>query len=580
MSHYLYFSLVGDTPTIYAGAANVTDIEKVDNVEEDKGLSIFGIPIPTIPISLSFGLAPAISQVFSNGGLIPLGRKGEASQEKHSIEEPIDEILTEDDQTKGPDTQVPVWVDKFKNIDFKKLASLFPSTFPSTKKSESGEEEEENNKVKRKTTFNNYLKPNNPIIPLSGSDSSGYFPHHSQSPSGGYFPVDSGETVPILKFDHPLHPMLPPNTPVFPPETKGEKEASIYQQILNKKLSTVSKTDLQELVGGGGGFQPMFIPAKHDGNFVPPLTEELFKAINQPELERQKVSAFPGIEATMRNDLVSTTEMSPLDTYGPSIVIEEVPPYDNDYNYYYEEKSPYSFLPEYVNDFKSPLPADSFIPRSTESSASERSPQRTPDILDFTVSSTEADGGRDVTTEYDPRRRNKNNKKEAADFLQNLLAENNALEILSMTTPPPPPSTEMDIQLDILHKGTPKHEQTTMESAEEVEESQTAEPQYEYEYVYYYEDEEVPDEDPDTVTELTSTEREPDSTSRSSLKSLLSFLNRESTTFTTSSQPGPGPTPYPAIRDSTIQYDRGEVESYPELQRSTVTVEIEDNWSR
>ena len=123
-----------------------------------------------------------------------------------------------------------------------------------------------------------------------------------------------------------------------------------------------------------------------------------------------------------------------------------------------------------------------------------------------------------------------------------------------------------------------------MESAEELEESQTSEPQYEYEYVYYYEDEEVPDQDEDAVTELPSTEREPDSTSRSSLKSLLSFLNRESTTFTSSSQDSelglPGPTPYPAIRDSTIQYDRGDRESYPELQRSTVTVEIEDNWAR
>ena len=320
----------------------------------------------------------------------------------------------------------------------------------------------------------------------------------------------------------------------------------------------------------------MFIPANKDGNFVPPLTEELFKAITQPELERQKVSAFPGIEATMRNEIIPSTEMPPLDTYGPSIVIEEVPPYDNDYNYYYEEKSPYSFLPEYVNDFESPISADTFIPRSTESPPSEL----TPGLLDFTVTSTEAEDERDVTTEYDPRRRNKNNKKEAADFLQNLLKENNALETFSVTTPPPPPSTEMDIQLDILHKGTPKHEQTTMESAEEVEESQTAEPQYEYEYVYYYEDEELPEQDEDTEpSELTSTERQPDTTSRSSLKSLLSFLNRESTTFTSSSSQA-GPTPYPAIRDSTIQYDRGDRESYPELQRSTVTVEIEDNWAR
>ena len=64
-------------------------------------MSIFGIPIPTIPISLSFGLAPAISQVFSNGGLIPIGRKGEAAKEKFAIEETDDDLLTDDDQTRG-----------------------------------------------------------------------------------------------------------------------------------------------------------------------------------------------------------------------------------------------------------------------------------------------------------------------------------------------------------------------------------------------------------------------------------------------------------------------------------------------
>ena len=31
--------------------------------EKDEGMTIFGIPIPKIPFSLSFGLAPTISQV-------------------------------------------------------------------------------------------------------------------------------------------------------------------------------------------------------------------------------------------------------------------------------------------------------------------------------------------------------------------------------------------------------------------------------------------------------------------------------------------------------------------------------------
>ena len=35
------------------------------------------------------------------------------------------------------------------------------------------------------------------------------------------------------------------------------------------------------------------------------------------------------------------------------------------------------------------------------------------------------------------------------------------------------------------------------------------------------------------------------------------------------------------IRSSTVQYDMGDRDSYPELQRSTVTVELEpDSWAR
>ena len=45
---------IGDTPTIYAGITNSS--EKIDEGEETKdeapGLSLFGIPIPSLPISL------------------------------------------------------------------------------------------------------------------------------------------------------------------------------------------------------------------------------------------------------------------------------------------------------------------------------------------------------------------------------------------------------------------------------------------------------------------------------------------------------------------------------------------------
>ena len=597
------FTVPGDTPTIYAGAANVSEnIEKVDDVgaTDSKGMSIFGIPIPAIPISLSFGLAPAISQVFSNGGLLPIGRKGEAATEKFSIGQ-TEEMLTDDDQTRGPDTQTPVWVDKFKNIDFKKLASLFPDSIPSKTRDYSQEEEEEKNKVKRKSNnYNNYLAPANPIIPLSASKelfgpsvSSGYFPHDAKSGSGGYFPMGSSEEqrVPIVKFDHPIHSMLPPpDAPVLPPGNGAgiRTKSDLYEKILREKLSTVTKNDLQKLaagtpLGGGGGFQPMFIPANKDGNIVnvgnnlPPLSDELLTILKDRDSDR-KSSAFPGIDATMRNEAMRPTEPSRVDVQTPSIVIEEVPPYSNDYNYYYENKSPYGQIPEYADPDFDVLPEDTFFARSTEKPVAIK-PKG--DILDFTDITTNVldfkeQHIKETTTEYDPRKKNKN-RQEAVEFVQNLLKETNDLEEMRTESPP---STEMDIELDILHKGTPLHEQTTTDSSEE--ETKTETPQYEYEYEYVYYDDYLPitTTAPATTFRDRDEEEERTTTSKTSLKSLLSFLNRESTTFEdTASSSTVRVTQRPAIiRSSTIQYDMGD--SYPELQRSTVTVEIDKDWSR
>ena len=598
-----HFTVPGDTPTIYAGAANVSEnIEKVDDVgaTDSKGMSIFGIPIPAIPISLSFGLAPAISQVFSNGGLLPIGRKGEAATEKFSISQ-TEEMLTDDDQTRGPDTQTPVWVDKFKNIDFKKLASLFPDSIPSKTRDYSQEEEEEKNKVKRKSNnYNNYLAPANPIIPLSASKelfgpsvSSGYFPHDAKSGSGGYFPMGSSEEqrVPIVKFDHPIHSMMPPqDAPVLPPGSGAgiRTKSDLYEQILREKLSTVTKNDLQKLaagtpLGGGGGFQPMFIPANKDGNIVnvgnnlPPLSDELLTFLKDRDSDR-KSSAFPGIDATMRNEAMRPTEPPRVDVQTPSIVIEEVPPYSNDYNYYYENKSPYGQIPEYADPDFDVLPEDTFFARSTEKPVAIK-PKG--DILDFTDITTNVldfkeQHIKETTTEYDPRKKNKN-RQEAVEFVQNLLKETNDLEEMRTESPP---STEMDIELDILHKGTPLHEQTTTDSSEE--ETKTETPQYEYEYEYVYYDDYLPitTTAPATTFRDREEEEERTTTSKTSLKSLLSFLNRESTTFEdTASSSTVRVTQRPAIiRSSTIQYDMGD--SYPELQRSTVTVEIDKDWSR
>jgi len=167
---------------------------------------------------------------------------------------------------------------------------------------------------------------------------------------------------------------------------------------------------------------------------------------------------------------------------------------------------------------------------------------------------------------------------------------------------------DISLDIDISHKGTPKEEDipntTSSTSTTTSEVAETDEPPlYEYEYVYEYYD----DEDYATTTENVKEESTTEKTSRSSLLSLLNFLNKESTTLANKPQTtqsyrqgllapqtdfhlpdlGPvqlpqqrqtEPTPLPAIRSSTFLYDaKG---NYPEMQRSTVTVEIEDRFGR
>jgi len=608
---------IGDTPTIYAGSTNHSDIEKVDNAEEGAGLSIFGIPIPSIPISLSFGLAPAISQVFSNGGLIPLGRKGEASQEKHSIGERPSSVA---DQTRGPDTQVPVWVDQFKQIDFKKVAALFPDAI-SNKKQETEEV------VRNHHEHYGYEEPRNPIIPLSGElqddpRSSGYFPLNAQTPKG-YFP-NAEEDMPILKFDHPIHPIMPPSLPIRPPQSQ-DRASNFYQQKANQRpIKTES-------------FQPMFIPNNRDGNVRIPQNYDN-NLLNRPAVIKQKQSAFPGIDATIRNQYLE----KPTDRTPPSLDFDDTAP-DTEYEYYespvyetqyeYPNNPPYEAIPEFAEDYDY-LPNNQFIARSTIAPNIDKPRKRNPVIEQHTSAynevTTEAETERastttETTTEYDPRKDStytvptKTKSQKEKEFVENLLNQNKleGVEIYEVTSRKPIKleSPVIDIDIDISHKGTPKQEDTSTTTTTttttttnniEIEEP----PQYEYEYVYeYYDDEE------EYPTEITTTEQAKkatttsanENTSRSSLMSILNFLNKESTTFASRPQTtnqykqdlllpqgnfnlaelGPvqlpqqrqtEPTPLPAIRSSTFLYDVKA--NYPEVQRSTVTVEIEDRFGR
>jgi hypothetical protein len=148
----------------------------------------------------------------------------------------------------------------------------------------------------------------------------------------------------------------------------------------------------------------------------------------------------------------------------------------------------------------------------------------------------------------------------------------------------------MTLGIDVAHKGTPKEELTEEDMAEDAVFTTEKPIEYEYEYEYVYEDE-YGNPIYDDTEEATPPTTE--NTSKESLQSILSFLNKESTSplpdnsLRTKALGGlvpltlpqhRQPTPLPPIRSSTFLYDQQG--NYPEVQRSTVTVEIEDRFGR
>ena len=141
-----------------------------------------------------------------------------------------------------------------------------------------------------------YASPGNPVIPLSGEymdspRSSGYFPSHN--PELGYFPEE--ENVPLIKFDHPIHPiLLPPSSPVLPP-------------------SRNYNTDFGD---SKDGFQPMFIPNTRDQSHQ--LQVQGHQTLRDyADIMRNKGPttpprpAFPEIDATIRYENLETVTRKP-----------------------------------------------------------------------------------------------------------------------------------------------------------------------------------------------------------------------------------------------------------------------------
>lgn len=410
------------------------------------------------------------------------------------------------------------------------------------------------------------MNPQNPLIPLSSEigeapRSSGYFPEEYPP---GYFPKED----PVIKFDHPIHPiLLPPSSPVLPPPDYG------------RDRNFGSASSMTESFSKQHGFQPVFIPNNRDKSQGGGVQGRPILNRDYSQITADRAPAFPEIDATIRYENLELETRKPNLDFGAGYT-ENLSPAD--INQLYDEYMEAYDLPENV-----------LFSRSTAK------PKLTMD-----VESEEQDYSSEppTTTMYDPRKTQEafghlvpktvsEKKKEVVD---SIMEKKNSLEIYEVSSREPAvvETTENDIKVDVTHKGTPKEE----------EEVPTEVPQYTYEYVYEYEDEDEEgtstnrvDIDAPTTTVAASTTATTSSTSEtpgpsdttSSLLSLLSFLNSEkmngdddggstdssnvgssstdrssSSSSSSSRRQGPllpkvpltPPTPYPPIRTSTGNY--------------------------
>ncbi len=341
----------GDTPTIYAEIKNPnSEAEKADEAtqDQDQGLTIFGIPIPKIPISLSFGLAPALST-----GLLPLpsiGRKGDSiggpdetvnTNSYHKQLKPQKSSHSSDEITRGPDALDPVWVE----TGLKAASSLLPqlaNVFSGGKDSSESEKSEEASSTRDqdedayKQKIYNYEHPVNPVIPLNKDRRQNQGQHGEIRRKGEYYPKGF---LPAIKFDHPIPleigisgetvhrpgPLLA-RYPVFPPP--AEKAPEKHQHYHN--YQNAKEKGGGSYVGNGGsprdsvnGFIPLFRPHSQDPNY-----KAAQKQHEQPRQQQQQASAFPGIDATLNlpPGFRTPTQLSSNDRlYPPPVVMEKQP---------------------------------------------------------------------------------------------------------------------------------------------------------------------------------------------------------------------------------------------------------------
>ncbi len=319
----------GDTPTIYAQIKDPAKLQENDEDEDkDEGLSIFGIPIPKIPISLSFGLAPALAS-----GLLPLpiGRKGDSldaeddvvasSSHHHQLQQqhhrPSSASAPSTSITRGPDVLDPIWVETglkaASDIIIPQLKKAFAGGGEAEEKKGGQTVKEKSGSVSRyghrKPQMYSYQHPQNPVIPLQsdGADSNqdGDTHHHHQQVKrkGEYFPQGY---LPAIKFDHPLPGRpgpLPGGAPVLPPPPSASiaaQPSNRYNTYVHHQQHNHHNRDPNHGLGSPrdhiNGFRPLFRPHNMDPNYNRNNNNNKNNNKFRPP---PPTSAFPGLDATL-----------------------------------------------------------------------------------------------------------------------------------------------------------------------------------------------------------------------------------------------------------------------------------------
>ncbi|TRY61668.1 hypothetical protein TCAL_02125 [Tigriopus californicus] len=325
--------VAGDTPTIYAEIKDPEDGEKSD--EDDSVFSIFGIPIPKLPLNLNFALSPALSS-----GLLPIGRKGDnanqAPDTSSSNKAPTNQIVPpEVDQTRGPDFLDPIWVEtglKAAGFLLPKLAESFANR--GTSSSSNGAATEKRQVSKSGNSENNemfnYQHPTNPIIPLrSGSTSNQenprYFPQDGTNEE--YFPKGY---IPAIQYNHPVPNGYPlpmsghtpihahPNDQVSLPSNDDFNSAvpkqNIPRQTIGQRPSSGANLGFGSSQDDVNGFKPLFRPHTKDPMFSPNQGQLQPGSSFQsafPELDSPMTPLPPGFKVADASDLTDTSNKYP-----------------------------------------------------------------------------------------------------------------------------------------------------------------------------------------------------------------------------------------------------------------------------